>query len=165
MSAHDPADATGDPDATSSGTSSSDAGAPGVDEPASRTGPAARPTRSPKRGMCAAVLFLESITLGLTTPVMITLAGVGVATALVVGLGLAVLCVLLSGLLRYSWAYTVGWLVQVAAVGLGFVVPVMFFLGAVFAALWAGAVYLGTRIERERAAAYDAWDAAHPDGG
>ena len=46
--------------------------------------------RSPRRGMCAAVLSLEAITLGLTTPVMITIADVDVAVALAVGLGLAV---------------------------------------------------------------------------
>ena len=133
--------------------------------PASQDGAdPARPSRSPKRGMCAAVLFLESITLGLTTPVMITLAGVAVPVALSVGLGLALACVLLSGMLRRSWAYAAGWVVQVCAIGLGLVIPVMFFLGAVFAALWAGAVYLGTRIERERAEAWAAWDAAHPDG-
>ena len=34
------------------------------------------PARSPRRGMCAAVLALEAVTLGLTTPVMITIADV-----------------------------------------------------------------------------------------
>ena len=35
--------------------------------------------RSPKRGMCAAILSLEAIALGLTTPVMINLADVPLA--------------------------------------------------------------------------------------
>ena len=35
--------------------------------------------RSPRRGMCAAVLSLEAITLGLTTPVMISVSGVDTA--------------------------------------------------------------------------------------
>ncbi len=121
--------------------------------------PTPRPTRSPKRGMCAAVLSLEAITLGLTTPVMIVIAGVPTGVALAVGLGLALACILLAGALRRPWAYGAGWAVQVAAVGLGFVVTIMFVLGLVFAALWAGAVLLGTKIERERAAAYAAYDA------
>ena len=50
--------------------------------------------------MCAAVLCLEAIVLGLTTPVMITLTDVSTSTALVIGLGLAVACLLLAGLLR-----------------------------------------------------------------
>ena len=76
-----------------------------------------------------------------------------------VGLGLAVVCLLLAGMLRAEWAYLAGYAVQVAAIALGFVVPVMFGLGLVFAALWAGADLLGRRIERERAAAWAAWRA------
>lgn len=117
------------------------------------------PERSPRRGMCAAVLFLEAITLGLTTPVMISVAGVDTGTALAVGLGLTLLCVLLAGMLRAEWAYLVGYAVQAVAIALGLVVPMMFFLGVVFAALWAGADLLGRKIERERAAAWAAWEA------
>ena len=115
--------------------------------------------RSPRRGMCAAVLSLEAIALGLTTPVMITISDVAASTAVPVGVGLAVVCLLLAGMLRAEWAYLAGYAVQVAAIGLGFVVPVMFGLGAVFAALWVGADLLGRKIERERAAAWAAWRA------
>ncbi|MDI6910221.1 DUF4233 domain-containing protein [Nocardioides sp.] len=122
------------------------------------------PERSPRRGMCAAVLALEAVTLGLTTPVMIAVADVDVATALWVGLGLTVACLLLAGMLRGEWAYSLGWLVQGAAIGLGFVIPLMFFLGAIFALLWGAAYFLGVRIERERAAAYAAAADAGPAG-
>ncbi len=116
------------------------------------------PERSPRRGMCAGVLSLEAITLGLTTPVMITIADVDTGLALAIGLGLAVLCLLTAGLLRHEWAYGLGWLIQVAAVAMGFVIGIMFFLGAVFALLWATAYLLGRKIERERAAAYAAYE-------
>ena len=86
--------------------------------------------------MCAAVLSLEAITLGLTTPVMITLTDVSTPTALALGVGLAVACLLLAGLLRSELAYGAGWAIQVAAIGLGFLVPMMFLLGAIFALLW-----------------------------
>ena len=115
--------------------------------------------RSPRRGMCAAVLTLESITLGLTTPVLITISDVAVGTALVIGLGLAVACLVVAGMLRKEWAYGLGWAIQVGAVAVGFLVPLMFFLGGLFALLWATAYLLGRKIERERAAAYAAWDA------
>ncbi len=115
--------------------------------------------RSPRRGMCAAVLSLEAITLGLTTPVMIAIADVSAGRAVSVGVGLAVVCLLLAGLLRAEWGYLLGWAVQVAAVALGVVVPLMFFLGGIFALLWAAADLLGRKIERERAAAYAAFDA------
>jgi len=117
--------------------------------------------RSPRRGMAAAVLSLEAITLGLTTPVMITIADVPTGTALAVGLGLAVVCLLLAGMLRAEWAYVAGYVVQLAAIALGFVVPVMFGLGLVFAGLWTAADLLGRKIERERAAAWAAYRAEH----
>jgi len=120
----------------------------------------AQAERSPRRGMCAAVLSLEAVTIGLSTPVMIAVVGISVPTALTVGLGLALACLVIAGLLRSEAAYLAGWVVQVAAVGLGFVVPLMFFLGALFALLWGLAYFLGRKIERERAAAY----AAHGAG-
>ena len=108
--------------------------------------------RSPRRGMCAAVLSLEAVTLGLTTPVMITVVDVGVGTALAIGLGLAVGCLLVAGMLRNEWAYLLGWVLQLGAIGLGLLIPLMFFLGGLFALLWGTAYLLGRKIERERAA-------------
>ncbi len=122
--------------------------------------------KSPRRGMCSAVLFLEAITLGLSTPVMIAVADVPAATALPVGLGLAVACVLVSGMLRKEWAYGAGWTIQGAALALGFLVTTMFVLGGIFALLWGSADLLGRKIERERAAAFarfDAQQAGQPD--
>ena len=112
--------------------------------------------------MCAAILSLEGVTLGLTTPVLISVSGVGTRTALLVGLGLAVACFVLAGMLRGEWAYALGWVLQGLAIGLGFVIPLMFVLGAIFALLWGTAYFLGRKIERERAAAYAAQDGDDP---
>jgi len=114
---------------------------------------------SARRSLCATVLFVEAITLGLTTPVMITLGDVDTATALWLGLG----CVVVAGLLRAEWAYWLGHAIQVAAVALGFVVPLMFVLGPVFALLWSTAYGVGRKIERERAEAYAALAASEAD--
>ena len=89
--------------------------------------PAAEEQRSPQRGMCAAILSLEAVVLGLTTPVMINLSDVPWQTA--------------------------------CLIGLGFVVPMMFVLGGIFALLWGTAYFLGRKIERERAEAYAAYEA------
>jgi hypothetical protein len=104
-----------------------------------------------QRRLCAAILTLEAIALGLSTPVLISVAGVSTATGLLIGLGLAVACVLVAGMLRRPWAYAVGWAIQVAAIALGVVVHSMFVLGAIFLALWATAYFLGRKIEVERA--------------
>lgn len=103
------------------------------------------------RGMCAAMLTLEAIVLGLSVPVMISIEDVGTPLALTLGLGLAALCLLTAGALRRSWAYVMGHALQVAVVCLGFVVPLMFVIGVMFAALWATAYLLGRRIESDRA--------------
>jgi len=110
--------------------------------------------RSPRRGMCAAILSLEAIALGLTTPVMISVADVSVGRAVLIGLGLALACVILAGLLRSEWAYAVGWAIQIGAVALGFVIPLMFVLGGIFALLWGMGYFLGRKIEREREEAF-----------
>lgn len=111
------------------------------------------------RRLCAAILVLEALALALTTPVLISVAGVATSTALWIGLGLCVACLLLSGLLRYRWAYAAGWLVQVAAIALGVEIGAMYFLGAIFLALWATAYFLGRKIESEKAAAWAAYEA------
>ena len=63
---------------------------------------------------------------------------------------------LLAGALRSEGAYRAGWVLQGVAISLGVLVPMMFFLGAVFGLLWGTADLLGRKIDRERAAAYAA---------
>ncbi|MFC5179283.1 DUF4233 domain-containing protein [Nocardioides taihuensis] len=116
-------------------------------------------TRSPRRGMCAAVLSLEAIVLGLTTPVMVQISGVDTGVALAIGLGLAAAALVLAGMLRSEWAYGAASVLQLFAVALGLVVPLMFLLGGIFALLWGTAYFLGRKIERERAEAWAAHEA------
>ena len=99
--------------------------------------------KSPRRGMCAAILALEAI---------------------VLGLGLALASLVLAGMLRAPWAYQAGWVLQAAAIGLGFLVPIMFFIGVLFLLLWATADLMGRRIEQERAEAWRRWAAEQEPG-
>ncbi|RKS73834.1 uncharacterized protein DUF4233 [Motilibacter peucedani] len=76
----------------------------------------------------------------------------------VLGGGLALACLLLSGLLRHEWAFVAGSVLQVVLVLCGLVVPVMWFVGALFAAMWFGFLWLSAKAARqvaemERAAA------------
>ncbi len=112
-----------------------------------------------QRAMCAGMLGLQSVVLLLTIPVMLSLTEVDTAVALVVGVGLTLTCIVAAGLMRRRIGGVLGWAVQAASLALGFVIPAMFVLGAVFLALYAGSWFLGERIDREREAR-----AQHPGG-
>ncbi|MER6942208.1 DUF4233 domain-containing protein, partial [Nocardioides sp. NPDC000441] len=91
-------------------------------------------------------------------PVMISIGGVSAGLALPLGLGFFVACIVVAGLLRRPWAYWLGWALQVVAIGMGFLISIMFVVGVIFAVLWGMADILGRKIERERAAAFEAFD-------
>ncbi|GII97254.1 DUF4233 domain-containing protein [Sinosporangium siamense] len=99
------------------------------------------------RRLCASVLGMEAIVVGLSTPVAISVGGVAPALAVTVGIGLALLCIVTAGLLRWRFAYVLGSLAQVLAIGAGFLVSSMFFLGALFLALWITAIIVARRVE------------------
>jgi uncharacterized membrane protein YciS (DUF1049 family) len=107
--------------------------------------------RSAQRSLCAAMLSFQAVMLFLSGVVLIGIADLSIGAALGIGFGLAAACIVVAGLLRRRWAYALGWLIQVVSIGLGFVVPMMFILGVVFAALWAGGYFVGAKIDRERA--------------
>ncbi|NJP97120.1 DUF4233 domain-containing protein [Nonomuraea sp. FMUSA5-5] len=99
------------------------------------------------RRLGASVLGMEAIVAGLVTPVAITVGEVAPALAVTVGIGLAVLCVIAAGLLKRPFGYVLGSVVQVLAICTGFLVTTMFFLGAIFAALWITAIIVARRVE------------------
>jgi uncharacterized membrane protein len=107
--------------------------------------------RSIRRSMCAGMLVLQAVVLFLTGVVTIGTTDIGPLASLGLAVGLAVLCVVAAGMLGRPGGYALGWGVQVVSIGLGFVITAMFFLGFVFAALWATSYFLGIRIDRERA--------------
>jgi hypothetical protein len=103
------------------------------------------------RTLAACVLVGEAFVLFFATLVAKDLSSVDDSTLWAVGGGAAVACLVVTGLLRYAWAYVAGSLLQLLVILAGLVVPVMFFLGTVFAALWVLAIYLGRRVARLQA--------------
>ncbi|GAA0376134.1 membrane protein [Acrocarpospora corrugata] len=99
------------------------------------------------RRLGATVLGMEAIVVALATPVAIAIQQVEPGLAAAVGIGLAVLCVIVAGLLRYPAAFVAGSLLQVLAIATGFLVGTMFFLGAIFAVLWITAIFVARRVE------------------
>lgn len=106
-----------------------------------------------QRRLCSAILFLQSIVLGLSTIVLVNDEGLTNTQGLSIGLGLCVLCVLVAGMLRKRWAYGLGWLIQAGSLALGALTPVMIVLGVIFLVLWFTAYRLGATIDRDKAAA------------
>lgn len=101
--------------------------------------------------MCAAMLTMQAIIVGLAIPVLISVEDVDKGLALTLGLGIAVLCILTAGMLRKPWAYGLGHLLQVATIALGLLSTPMYFVGGLFAVLWLSAFLLGRKIEADRA--------------
>lgn len=100
------------------------------------------------RALGAATLGSEALVIVFALPVAANLGDLDPATALRTGIPMVAVCVALAGLLRYRWAYGAASLVQVLVVASGAVVPGMWFIGAVFALLWALALFYGTRADR-----------------
>lgn len=100
------------------------------------------------RRLCATVLIFEAIVIGLAIPVAITIEHEPHLWAGVAGGALAGAAVLLAAVVGrpgQGWTLAAGSVLQLAVIAAGLVVPAMFALGALFAALWAIAIWLGLR--------------------
>jgi hypothetical protein len=62
-----------------------------------------------------------------------------------------VVSVLLCGMLSRPGGVQLGWVLQIALIVSGFWVPLMFFLGACFAALWWASIHFGRKIDEAKA--------------
>lgn len=97
------------------------------------------------------VLSMEAVIVMLAT--LVAANGGSVANpglAYVCGGLLMVAMLLAIGTLRRPWGVAVGWVLQVLMLAFGFVVPVMWIIGGIFAALWFLAVRNGQRVDRLR---------------
>ncbi len=102
------------------------------------------------RRLCATVLIMEAIVIGLSIPVAVQISHASPLAAGIAGGAAAVAAVLLAALARRRLRATLagGSVLQLAVIAAGAVVPVMYFLGAIFTALWLAGVLLGHRWER-----------------
>jgi hypothetical protein len=103
---------------------------------------------NPMRVVLLAILIFEVIAFGLAIPVMIRISQVSLGLAVGLGGGAALLALVAAGLLRGPAGYLVGWSVQFLGVVLGFLTAPMFFVGAMFLALWLLTFILGKRLDR-----------------
>ena len=102
------------------------------------------------RRLCATVLIMEVVVIGLAIPVAITIGHVKHGPAGIVGGVLGVTAILLAAVVGrpgQRWALVAGSVLQAAVIATGVVVPVMYVLGVIFAALWATAIWLARRYQ------------------
>jgi Protein of unknown function (DUF4233) len=99
--------------------------------------------------LCATVLIMEAIVVGLAIPVAVQIDHLAPSSAGMTGGIAAVAAVLLAAAARRLLPVTLvgGTLLQIFVIVAGVVVPVMYFLGGLFAALWAIGIWLGYRVE------------------
>jgi hypothetical protein len=102
------------------------------------------------RQLGGTVLIMEAVVIGLAIPVAIVLEHSDRALAGGVGGGLAGFALLLGGVVGrrgMSWALWAATALQALVIAAGVVVPAMYALGAIFAALWVTGIWLARRLE------------------
>ncbi|MFD5032030.1 DUF4233 domain-containing protein [Streptomyces sp. NPDC058220] len=103
------------------------------------------------RTLCASTLLGEFFVIGFAGLVAMKSDDLSVGTIWTVcGVGM-LLSVLLCGVITRPGGIQLGWALQIALIASGFVVPTMFFLGAVFAVLWWASVHYGREIDKAKA--------------
>ena len=114
--------------------------------------------RPAQRSLGSIVLGFEFVIVFLGALVVFGLKVLPAPIALGGGAVLVVLMLVTIPLLRYRWGFALGWALQVIVIAAGFLVSMMFIVGAIFAAMWTYCMITGARLDRinaERRAAND----------
>lgn len=103
------------------------------------------------RTLCSSTLIGEFFVIGFAGLVAMKDEDLSTSTVWTV-CGIAMfLSLVLCGLVTRPGGVALGWALQIALIASGFVVPAMFFLGVVFAALWWASVHFGRKVDEAKA--------------
>jgi hypothetical protein len=99
--------------------------------------------------LCATVLVMEVVVIWLAIPVALAIDHASPRRAGVAGVALALAALVLAALARrrLRWTIAGGSVLQALVIAAGVIVPVMYFLGAIFAAFWVIGLRLGHRFD------------------
>lgn len=108
------------------------------------------------RQLCGTVLGMEAVVLLLAIVPMKVLEHVHGGTAAAVGCGIAAAAILLAALIgrpHMGWALYAGSVLQLVVIVSGILIPAMYVLGVIFAALWFTGIWLARKVEHRAPAA------------
>jgi hypothetical protein len=103
------------------------------------------------RTLCSSTLIGEFFVIGFAGLVAMKDPSLAVSTVWWVCGVAMVLSVLLCGMVTRPGGVALGWALQLALIASGFFVPMMYFMGAVFAALWWASVHYGRKVDEAKA--------------
>ncbi|MDL5201581.1 DUF4233 domain-containing protein [Streptomyces sp. ALI-76-A] len=115
------------------------------------------------RTLCASTLIGEVFIIGFAALVAMKDPDLSTSTVWTVSGTAMVLCLLLCGMVTRPGGVALGWALQIALIASGLIVGTMFFLGAVFTALWWASVHYGRKIDEAKARFAEQADASAPD--
>ncbi|MES5821127.1 DUF4233 domain-containing protein [Streptomyces sp. RG80] len=115
------------------------------------------------RTLCSSTLIGEFFIIGFAALVAMKDDSLSTSTVWTVsGIAMA-FCLVLCGVITRPGGIALGWALQIALIASGFAVPTMFFLGAVFAALWWASVHYGRKVDEAKARFAAQADSTTPD--
>ncbi|MEV6838350.1 DUF4233 domain-containing protein [Streptomyces sp. NPDC051133] len=103
------------------------------------------------RTLCASTLIGEFFIIGFAGLVAMKDPDLSTSTVWLVSGIAMLLCVLLCGMVTRPGGVALGWALQLALIASGVFVPTMYFMGAVFAALWWASVHFGRKVDEAKA--------------
>ena len=110
-----------------------------------------RRERSATESLLSITLALEAILVFFVTLTAFGLKALEPVPAFVGGAVLIVLLVLTGRLVAYPWGVWLAWVLQAVLIATGFLIPIMFFIGAGFAGLFIFCFVKGRQLDRAKA--------------
>jgi hypothetical protein len=111
-----------------------------------------RRQKTATESLLSIALGLEAVLVFFVVLVVFGLKLLPVGVAFGGGAVLFVLLLAASRFVRYPWGVWLGWVLQAVLVALGILLPLMYFIGAVFLAIWIYCFVMGRRLDARNAA-------------
>ncbi|MDQ1598138.1 MAG: hypothetical protein QOI70_1562 [Microbacteriaceae bacterium] len=114
--------------------------------------PRSRREKSAIESLLSIALLLEAILIFFVVMVAFGLKVLPPAAVFGGGAALFVIMLVTGRLVRFPWAVWAGWVLQAVLIGIGVLLPLMYFIGAVFCAIWIYCFLMGRKLDRQKAA-------------